>query len=172
MTGIGEALLISAAVSLATAGLTYALTPTQKVESGRINDLTVAKSSYGASLPYCWGKVRVGGNLIWATYLEESRKKSRQSKGAKVETTEFTYYGSFAVMFADCPFRPLVDIPRVWMNKKLTFSKVGGGGDDRRGREVCRTVFALLFGAGSAKYRPAVAVYRPDSKLFLRSAWQ
>jgi hypothetical protein len=29
-------------------------------------------------------------------------------------------------MFADCPFRPLVDIPRVWMNKKLTYSKVGG----------------------------------------------
>jgi hypothetical protein len=126
MTGVLEALAISAATSLITAGLTYALTPTQKIESGRINDLTTAKSSYGASLPWCWGKVRVAGNLIWSTYLEEVTKKSKQGKGAKVQTEEYTYYGSFAVMLADCRFRPLSDIPRVWMNKKLTYSKVGG----------------------------------------------
>ncbi len=87
MTGIGEALLISAATSLITAGITYAVTPTQKLESGRINDLTTAKSNYGAAMPWCWGKVRVAGNLIWSTYLEEQKKTSNQGKGAKVQTT-------------------------------------------------------------------------------------
>lgn len=161
MTGIGEALLISAAASIVTAGLTYALTPTQKVESGRINDLTVAKSSYGASLPYCWGKVRVGGNLIWATYLEESRKKSRQSKGAKVETTEFSYYGSFAVMFADCPFRPLVDIPRVWMNKKLTFSKVGGAETIEEGGKFAEQYLRFYLGLMAQNIDPLLQYTDP-----------
>ena len=50
MSGIGEALLISTAVSLATAGLTYALTPAQQFEGARQKDLTTAKSNYGVSL--------------------------------------------------------------------------------------------------------------------------
>jgi Putative phage tail protein/Concanavalin A-like lectin/glucanases superfamily/IPT/TIG domain len=126
MSGIGEALLISAAVSAVSAGLTYALTPTQKVESGRISDLTTPKSSYGAAIPWAWGDVRVGGNMLWSTFLEEDKTTKRQGKGAKVQTTDYSYYGSFASLLAECPFRPLTDIRRVWMNKKLVYSKIGG----------------------------------------------
>lgn len=146
MSGIGEALLISAATSLVSAGLTYALTPTQKLESGRINDLTTPKSSYGASLPWCWGKVRVAGNLIWSTYLEEDKNTTRQGKGAKVQTTNYSYYGSFAVMFAECPFRPLADIPRVWMNKRLVYSKVGGQRRSRRGENLLNSISGFIWG--------------------------
>jgi hypothetical protein len=154
MTGVLEALAISAATSLLTAGLTYALTPTQKLESGRINDLTTAKSSYGASLPWCWGKVRVGGNLIWSTYLEEQKKTSNQGKGAKVQTTEYSYYGSFAVMFADCPFRPLADIPRVWMNKKLTYSKVGGAETIAEGGKFAEQYLRFYLGTNAQNIDP------------------
>ncbi len=182
MTGIGEALLISAASSLITAGLTYALSPTQKLESGRINDLTTAKSNYGAAMPWCWGKVRVAGNLIWSTYLEEQKKTSRQGKGAKVQTTEYTYYGSFAVMLADCPFRPLSDIPRVWMNKKLTYSKVGGAETIAEGGKFAEQYLRFYLGAASHNLDPllqnvdpiqsysyGIPSNRTDRDAFLRS---
>ena len=126
MTGIGEALLISAGTSLITAGLTYALTPTQKLQGNRLNDLTSSHSSYGITLPWAWGTVRLPGNKIWLDYLEEVSKKSKQGKGAKVETTEYSYYGYYASIFCECPFRPIVDYQRIWMNKKLTYSTIGG----------------------------------------------
>ncbi|MDJ0903724.1 MAG: hypothetical protein QNJ55_33535 [Xenococcus sp. MO_188.B8] len=125
MSAIGEAVLISAAVSLATAGLTYALTPAQQFEGARQKDLTTAKSNYGVSLPWCWGTVRVAGNRIWTSYKEETKKKQKQGKGAKVETTTYSYYGYYASIFCECPFRPVVDIPRLWLNKNLVYSQVG-----------------------------------------------
>lgn len=126
MAEIATALAISAAVSAASAGITYALTPTQKIESGKIQDLTTAKTNYGAAIPWIWGGARVAGNLIWSTFLEEDKQTRRQGKGAKVKTSQYTYYGSFALLFVECPFRPLVDFRRIWMNKKLVFSQVGG----------------------------------------------
>lgn len=126
MTGIAEAIAISAAVSLATAGLTYLLTPTQKLEGNRLSDLTTGTSSYGSPLPWAWGKVRLPGNKIWINYLEEVKEKNKQGKGAKVETTEYSYFGYYASAFCECPFRPVVDHNRLWMNKKLVFSRVGG----------------------------------------------
>lgn len=126
MTGVAEAIAISAAVSLATAGLTYLLTPTQKIEGNRLSDLTSGTSSYGSPLPWAWGKVRLPGNKIWINYLEEVKNKNKQGKGAKVETTEYSYYGYYASVFCECPFRPVVDHDRIWMNKKLVFSRVGG----------------------------------------------
>jgi hypothetical protein len=126
MTGIVEAIAISAAVSLATAGLTYLLTPTQKLEGNRLSDLTTGTSSYGSPLPWAWGKVRLPGNKIWINYLEEVKEKNKRGKGAKVETTEYSYYGYYASVFCECPFRHLVDFNRLWMNKKLVFSRIGG----------------------------------------------
>ena len=126
MTGVAEAIAISAAVSLATAGLTYLLTPTQKIQGNRLSDLTSGTSSYGSPLPWAWGKVRLPGNKIWVNYMEEVKEKNKQGKGAKVETTEYSYFGYYASAFCECPFRPVVDHDRIWMNKKLVFSRVGG----------------------------------------------
>ena len=146
MSGIVEAIAISAAVSLATAGITYALTPTQQIEGQRLQDLTTAKSNYGAAIPWCWGKVRVGGNVTWSTFKEETSKKEKQGKGAKVETENFKYYGSFATMFAECPFRPLADIERIWMNKKLVYSKVGGAETIAEGGKFAERYLRLYYG--------------------------
>ncbi len=131
MSGVGEAFFIGLVTSFITAGLTYALTPTQKIQAGRLNDLTSSNSSYGVSLPWAWGTVRLPGNKIWLDYLEEVRKTGSQGGGLfglapKVETTTFNYYGYYASLFCDCPFRPIVDYQRLWMNKKLVYSIVGG----------------------------------------------
>lgn len=154
MSGIVEALAISAATSLITAGLTYALTPSQKVESGRINDLTSGKSNYGAPLPWCWGKVRVGGNLIWTTYLEEVKKKQQAGKGTKVESTTYSYFASFAAIFADCRFRPLVSIDRVWMNKKLVYSTVGGAETIAEGGKFADRYLTFYLGEANQEIDP------------------
>lgn len=112
MSGIGEALLISAAASLVSAGLTYALTPTQKIEGSRLDNLTSGNSSYGSPLPWAWGTVRLPGNRIWLDYLEERRKTESQGGGffglaPKVETTTYNYYGYWAEVYCECPFRPV-----------------------------------------------------------------
>lgn len=163
MTGIAEAIAISAAVSLATAGITYALTPTQQIAGQRLQDLTTAKSNYGASLPWCWGKVRVGGNVIWSTFKEEKKKKQKQGKGAKVETENFTYYGSFATAFCECPFRPLEDISRVWMNKKLTFSKVGGAETIASGGKFADRYLRFYYGQQFQEIDPLLENVEPIS---------
>lgn len=125
MSGVFEAVAISTAVSLASAGLTYALTPDQKIEGQRLKDLTTAKSNYGSAIPWCWGTVRIGGNKIWSSYKEEKKKKEKQGKGAKVESTTYSYYGYYASLFCECPFRPIVDVKRLWQNKNLVYSIVG-----------------------------------------------
>lgn len=123
MAEIAAGIAISLAVSAATAGLTYALTPTQKISQGRLDSLLSANSSYGQPLPWAWGKVRLPGNRIWQDYLEETRDTKREGK---TEITTFEYYGYFASLFCECPFRPIVDFQRIWMNKKLVYSTIGG----------------------------------------------
>jgi hypothetical protein len=63
--------------------------------------------------------VRLPGNKIWINYLEEVKEKNKRGKGAKVQTTEYSYYGYYASVFCECPFRPIIDRDRIWMNKKL-----------------------------------------------------
>ena len=163
MTGIVEAIAISAAVSLLSAGLTYALTPTQKIQGSRLSDLTTAKSNYGAALPWCWGTVRVGGNTLWSTFLEETSKKQKQGKGAKVQTENYSYYGSFATAFCECPFRPLVDIPRLWANKDLVYSKVGGAKTIAQGGKFAEQYLRFYYGNQIQNIDPLLANTEPIS---------
>ena len=163
MTGILEGLAISAAASLITGAFTYALSKTQKIEGNRIDDLTAAKSNYGAALPWCWGKVRVGGNLIWTTYLEEVKKTEKTGKGAKIEQSTYSYYGYYASMFAECPFCPLVDIPRVWMNKKLVFSKVGGAETIDEGGAFAERYLRFYYGQANQEIDPLLQNIDPVS---------
>lgn len=161
MTGIGEALLISAAVSAATAGLTYALTPTQKLEQGRISDLTTPKSNYGTSIPWAWGTVRVGGNLLWSTFLEEDKTTKRQGKGAKVQTTNYSYYGSFAALLCECPFRPLNRVRRVWANKKLIYSTIGGAETIAEGGKFASQYMRIYLGEKAQDLDPLLQNVEP-----------
>nr|MDJ0572164.1 phage tail protein [Pleurocapsa sp. MO_192.B19] len=161
--GILEGLAISAVTGLATGVFTYVLSETQQIEGNRIADLASAKSNYGAALPWCWGKVRVGGNLIWTTYLEEVKKTEKTGKGAKVEQTTYSYYGYYAAMFAECPFRPLIDIPRVWMNKKLTFSKVGGAETIDEGGAFAERYLRFYYGQTNQEIDPLLQNIDPIS---------
>ena len=160
MSGIGEALLISAVASLVTAGVTYALTPTQKVQGNRLNDLSSATSSYGSPLPWAWGTVRLPGNKIWIDYLEEAKRTEKQGK---VKTTFFDYYGYYASMFCDCPFRPIVDYNRLWFNKKLVYSRVGGAETIAEGGKFAEQYLRFYKGEPAQEIDPLLANVDPIS---------
>ncbi|GGF53241.1 hypothetical protein GCM10007301_10880 [Azorhizobium oxalatiphilum] len=89
----------------------------------RLTDLDVMTSSEGASMPRLYGRARVGGQVIWATRLEEQVSVSSTttggksaSQGVKSTSIEYLYYGSFAVGLCE---GPVSRIGRVWADGKL-----------------------------------------------------
>jgi hypothetical protein len=88
----------------------------------RLGDLSVQTSAYGTQIPKVFGRMRVAGSVIWATDLEEHRKKSGGGKG-RPSTTTYNYSASFAVALSA---RPLLSVGRIWADGKLLR---GAGGD-------------------------------------------
>ncbi len=74
-------------------------TKDQLIRGGRLEDSRILASSDGAVIPRAYGRVRLGGQLIWATRFEEIRSvKKRGGKGGpSVKTESFSYYGNFAI---------------------------------------------------------------------------
>src|SRR5215212_2512691 len=60
----------------------------------RLNDLRVMASEEGAPIPRLWGRMRISGQVIWATNFEEVSKtttqKSSSKGGPKSKTTEYS----------------------------------------------------------------------------------
>lgn len=79
------------------------------VEGPRLNDLHVTASTEGAHIPRLYGRARLGGQLIWASDIEEEIVKTSQSSGGgkgiggatggagSTDVTEYRYYANFAV---------------------------------------------------------------------------
>ena len=88
------------------------------VDTGRARSLRIQTSTEGAAIPQCFGRVRLAGQLIWATrYLETVRNTSRGGKatgGQRVR--EFSY--SISLAFALCE-GPIERVGRVWADGKL-----------------------------------------------------
>lgn len=83
-------------------------------EVGRIADLTLQSSAYGAPLPIIHGRMRVAGNVIWSNGIDERQARSR-GKG-RSRATVFSYTASFAVALAA---RPITTIGRIWADGRL-----------------------------------------------------
>ena len=72
-------------------------------------------------LPRLYGRMRIGGNIIWATdFREETRTTTegggKGGGGAKVTTTEYLYSASFAVALCE---GPITGIGRIWADGKV-----------------------------------------------------
>ena len=168
MVGILEAFAFSIAGSFLSAGLTYALTPTQKIEGNRLKDLTSGTNSYGSPLPWAWGTVRLPGNKIWLDYLEERRKTETHGGGffglaPKVETTTYNYFGYWAEVYCECPFRPVVRMQRSWMNKKLVYSTVGGAETIAKGGKFAEEYLRFYKGEPAQAIDPLLQNKQPIS---------
>ena len=80
----------------------------------RLPDLHVTASTEGAAIARVFGRVRVGGQIIWATALKETQSvekvKSGGGKGAPRQKTfnvTYTYSVSFAVALCEGPITAL-----------------------------------------------------------------
>jgi len=102
----------------------------QKVEGPRLDSLKVQASTEGAAIPEIAGRVRLAGQIIWATKFKEVAKTETSGGGggggkgfggggggggATVQTTTYTYYASFAVGLSE---GRIDRVGRVWADGK------------------------------------------------------
>ncbi|MCC1481444.1 baseplate multidomain protein megatron [Roseibaca sp. Y0-43] len=85
----------------------------QVIEQGRIERLRVTGALDGAPVPLVWGRVRLGGQVIWSTQFAESVTES--GGGGKFvrrpTVREFSYSISVAVALCE---GPILGIGRIW----------------------------------------------------------
>lgn len=98
-------------------------------EGPRLKELAVSTSSYGAPLPRVFGRMRVGGSIIWATDLVEHRQTQGGGKG-RPSVTSYSYSASFAVALSS---RRLLGIGRIWADGNLLR---GAAGDLKTGGTI------------------------------------
>src|SRR5690606_2836789 len=96
--------------------LIASMQPDQRIEGARLETLTVTSSPEGAVIPRLYGRMRLGGNIIWATDFREETETTSQGGGkggggGEVETTEYRYYASLAVALCE---GPITGIGRIW----------------------------------------------------------
>ena len=121
-------------------------------DGARLKELDVTMSSYGQPLPRHFGRMRVAGQIIWATDLVESSETRGGGKGA-ASLTSYSYTASFAVALAS---RPILGIGRIWADGKLLRGAQGdlkAGGTLRihtgRGDQACDPL--MLAAEGEAR---------------------
>lgn len=87
----------------------------------RLRELAVTGSSYGIALPRHFGRMRVGGAIIWATDLVEHAARSGGGKTGPSLTT-YSYTANFAVALSS---RPIAGIGRIWADGQLLRGAAG-----------------------------------------------
>lgn len=82
------------------------------IEAGRIDRFRLMGASEGTAIPRVWGRIRVPGQVIWATRFREVAETSGGGKGRpQPAVTAFSYSVSLAI--ALCEGR-IAGIGRVW----------------------------------------------------------
>ncbi len=120
--------------------LVASMAPTQKIAGQRLDTLQITASTEGAVIPRVYGRMRVGGNIIWATDFREETETTRHGGGGKgggggggTEVTEYFYFASLAVALCE---GPIIGIGRIWADGKLmnldgVTMRVHLGGEDQ-----------------------------------------
>ncbi len=87
---------------------------TRQVEGARLDRLRVTAAGEGAPVPRVWGRVRLGGQVIWATRFQESRDVQSFGGGKAGPRTEITEYAyAFSLALALCE-GPILGVGRIW----------------------------------------------------------
>ena len=110
--------------ALAGSQIDAALTPGRSVarEGPRLTDLSIQASQEGAPIPRLYGRVRLAGQLIWASRFRETAATTTTSQGGKggpslsVSQTDYRYSISFAVGLCE---GVTARLGRVWANGTL-----------------------------------------------------
>ena len=100
----------------------------RRVEGPRLRELQIMASQEGAPVPRLWGRMRLAGQVIWATRFEEvisTRTEGGASKGGgagpKTRITEYSYFANVALALCE---GEIAGLGRVWADgKPLDLSK-------------------------------------------------
>ena len=85
----------------------------EPVEVGRLDRLRLTGASEGTAVPQLHGRMRIPGQVIWATEFREHRERSGGGKGGAPQpaTTEYSYSISLAVALCE---GEVARVGRVW----------------------------------------------------------
>ena len=103
--GVSAAAIGGAVGSIAGAAvdswLVVSMAPTQKIAGQRLDTLQITASTEGAVIPRVYGRMRTGGNIIWATDFREESETTRHGGGGKggsggggTKVTEYFYFAN------------------------------------------------------------------------------
>ncbi len=81
------------------------------IEGPRIHEFHVMESREGASIPIVYGRMRVGGQVIWAARFKERRETGGGKGGPRVRN--YSYSISFAVALCE---GEVTSVSRAWAN--------------------------------------------------------
>lgn len=91
-------------------------------EGPRLSDLHVTTSTEGAPVPRIYGRLRLGGQIIWATDFEEvvvrgstGGGKGLGGGGGSAATIDYRYYANFAVAISE---GQISGLGRIWADGK------------------------------------------------------
>ena len=105
--------------SMVDSWIVSSLLPGQRIEGARMDSLRVTSATEGVVIPRLYGRMRIGGNIIWATDFREEVNTTHQGGGKgggpKVTSTEYSYFASFAVGLCE---GPITGIGRIWADGK------------------------------------------------------
>ncbi|WP_137111902.1 glycoside hydrolase TIM-barrel-like domain-containing protein [Rhodobacter sp. SY28-1] len=84
----------------------------EPVDIGRIERLRLTGAGEGAAIGQIWGRMRVAGQVIWATNFVESVRRRRTGKGApKPKINEYSYSVSLAIALCE---GEILRVGRIW----------------------------------------------------------
>lgn len=113
---------VSLAINAALFAANAAVTASQKIEGPRLDDLKVTTADYGTPLNYGYGTRRFDGvSCIWAERLREVPRQ-RKSKGGK--SSNYSYFGTWAVAVCD---HEVAAVTRIWFDRNLVYDATSGG---------------------------------------------
>ncbi len=82
------------------------------VETGRVDRFRMSGASEGAPVGVVWGRMRVGGQVIWSSRFLETKRTSGGGKGApKPKVSEYSYSVSIAVALCE---GEITRVGRLW----------------------------------------------------------
>ncbi|MBI1217483.1 MAG: host specificity protein [Rhodobacteraceae bacterium] len=109
----------------------------QAVETGRVQRFSLTGASEGAPVARVWGRVRIGGQVIWATRFLEHSSTSGGGKGAPRQPKVTSYSYTVSVAIALCEGE-ITRVGRIWAD----------------GAEIARDTLNLRVYAGSEDQQP------------------
>ena len=84
----------------------------EPVDIGRIERLRLTGAGEGAAIGQIWGRMRVAGQVIWATNFVETVRRRRTGKGApKPKVNEYSYSVSLAIALCE---GEILRVGRIW----------------------------------------------------------